>query len=304
MILCVGTTPTVQRTMVFDRLVVDEVNRAREVTEYASGKGINVARVLTQLGEAALAAGFSGGRRGDFLIEDCARWNVPTDFVRTAGETRLCTTIIDRTSNAVTELVEEALPASHEEWAELTRRIEARLATAKCLIFSGTQARNGPEDFCDRWADKGPRVIVDTQGPALLRALATPTCIVKLNRQELSLATQRSLDDERQLIDPIRSFVPPEGLLVVTMGRAGAIGSDGDRVWRVRVPAITPVNPIGSGDAFSAGMAAALVRGEPIERWLALGAACGVANALTPLAGMVRREDVERLLGEVVVENA
>jgi tagatose 6-phosphate kinase len=282
---------------------VDEVNRAREVTEYASGKGINVARVLTQLGEAASAAGFSGGRRGEFLIEDCARWNVSADFVRTAGETRLCTTIIDRTSNTVTELVEEAPPASHEEWAELIRRIEARLAAAKCLIFSGTQARNGPEDFCDRWAGKGPRVIVDTQGPALLRALATPTCIVKLNRQELSLATKRSLDDERTLTEQIPSLVPAEGLLVVTMGKAGAIGSDGDRVWRVRVPAIKPVNPIGSGDAFSAGMAAALVRGEPIERWLALGAACGVANALTPLAGTVRREDVERLLGEVVVEN-
>src|SRR5438045_3669048 len=115
MILCVGTTPTVQRTMVFDRLVVDEVNRAQEVTEYASGKGINVARVLTQLGEAALAAGFAGGRRGEFLIEDCARWNVPTDFVRIAGETRLCTTIIDRANGAVTELVEETPPASAGE---------------------------------------------------------------------------------------------------------------------------------------------------------------------------------------------
>ena len=52
MILCIGTTPTVQRTMVFDRLTVDEVNRATEVTEYSSGKAINVARVLTQIGEA------------------------------------------------------------------------------------------------------------------------------------------------------------------------------------------------------------------------------------------------------------
>jgi len=288
--------------MVFDRLVVDEVNRALEVNEYASGKGINVARVLTQLGEAALAAGFFGGRRGDFLIEDCARWNVPADFVRIAGETRLCTTIIDRASSAVTELVEEAPPASSDEWAELIRRIEALLPRAKCLIFSGTQARNAPEDFCDRWAGKGPRVIVDTQGPALLRALATPACIVKLNRQELSLATKRPLDHEEQLLEQIPALAPPEGLLVVTMGMAGAVASDGDRVWRVRVPKIEPVNPIGSGDAFAAGMAAALVRGKPVEEWLALGAACGVANALTPLAGMVRREDVEHLREEVVVQ--
>jgi hypothetical protein len=36
-ILCVGTTPTVQRTMVVDRLVIDEVNRAVEVKVHASG---------------------------------------------------------------------------------------------------------------------------------------------------------------------------------------------------------------------------------------------------------------------------
>src|SRR2546428_1752850 len=120
----------------------------------------------------------------------------PAVRVSLPGGPRMCTTIIDRASGAVTELVEEAPPASTDEWADLIRRIEARLPAAKCLIFSGTQARNAPEDFCDRWADKGPRVIVDTQGRALLRALATPACIVKLNRQELSLATKCPLDHE------------------------------------------------------------------------------------------------------------
>ena len=44
MILCVGTTPTVQRTIVLDRLELDGVNRAVEVKEYASGKSVNVAK--------------------------------------------------------------------------------------------------------------------------------------------------------------------------------------------------------------------------------------------------------------------
>src|SRR5258706_16300879 len=116
MILCVGTTPTVQRTMVLDRLVIDEVNRATEVHEHASGKSVNVARVLTVLGEAALAAGFFGGRRGDFLLQDMDQARIPHDFVRTTTQTRLCTTVIDRSTAQATELVEEAPTPSPAEW--------------------------------------------------------------------------------------------------------------------------------------------------------------------------------------------
>src|SRR3954454_21838780 len=98
MILCVGTTPTMQRTMVFDRLTIDEVNRASEVHEHASGKSVNVARVLTVLGEAALAAGFFGGRRGDFLLQDMDQALLPPAFIPPATQTRLCTTVIDRSA--------------------------------------------------------------------------------------------------------------------------------------------------------------------------------------------------------------
>src|SRR6185503_10807034 len=108
MILCIGTTPTVQRTMLFDHLAVDEVNRAVEVHEYASGKSINVARVLHTLGEAALAIGFAGGPRGEFLLQELTRETIPHDFEPIERETRLCTTLIDRETGAVTELVEES----------------------------------------------------------------------------------------------------------------------------------------------------------------------------------------------------
>src|SRR5258708_3397627 len=70
MILCLGTTPVYQRTMVFDRVTPDAVNRAREVHDYASGKSVNVARVVHTLGEPLLATGFVGGGRGEALLRD------------------------------------------------------------------------------------------------------------------------------------------------------------------------------------------------------------------------------------------
>ena len=61
---CLGTTPTVQQTMIFERVLGDEVNRAVEVRRASAGKAVNVGRVLHTLGEAAMVCGPVGGRYG------------------------------------------------------------------------------------------------------------------------------------------------------------------------------------------------------------------------------------------------
>ena len=67
MILCLGTTPAVQRVMVFTKLTLDAVNRAATTLDGAAGKSVNVAKVLKSLGERPVATGFLGGDRGTFV---------------------------------------------------------------------------------------------------------------------------------------------------------------------------------------------------------------------------------------------
>lgn len=62
--------------------------------------------------------------------------------------------------------------------------------------------------------------------------------------------------------------------------------------WRFTPPEIKQrVNPIGSGDSATAGIAHALVTGKPMTRAVALGLACGSANveSLTPADLDVKR---------------
>src|SRR5687768_1732895 len=122
MIVCLGTTPTMQRTMLFDRVQLDGVNRATEVREYASGKSVNVAKVLRTLGHDALATGFLGGARGELLRQHLERAGIRTAFVTVAAPTRLCTTVIDRATGQVTELVEEAARLEPADWQALARK--------------------------------------------------------------------------------------------------------------------------------------------------------------------------------------
>ena len=63
------------------------------------------------------------------------------------------------------------------------------------------------------------------------------------------------------------------------------------------------MNPIGSGDAVTAGLAVALNEDRDIPESLVLGMACGAANALSLISGTLEREDVARLREQVVLRS-
>src|SRR5688572_3512075 len=110
MILCLGTTPAFARTMIFDEVVADDVNRATSVYEIAAGKSINVAKVARVLGEEVVATGFLGGDTGRFIRAQLDQLGVKHHFVDVRPKTRTCITVIDETNGQTTELIEEAEP--------------------------------------------------------------------------------------------------------------------------------------------------------------------------------------------------
>ena len=306
MMLCLGTTPVFQRTMIVDRFALDAVNRAAEVYDYASGKSINVAHVIHTLGKAVLATGFVGGARGEALRRDLDSIGIPNDFVTVAPETRQCVTVVDRSTGTATELVEESAPVGPEAWQAIGSKLRALLPAASIWVFSGTLAPDADPDFYAHWLplarQVGAHVIVDARGEPLRRAMQHPNVILKMNRDELAATLGADLSDEAALIAAMREHAPPEGQLIVTMGAGGAVAGDRQNLWRVRSPRLEAVNAVGSGDAFAAGLAVALADSQPLSEALRLGAACGAANALTSRAGYVDAGDVDRLLASVHIE--
>jgi len=305
MILCLGTTPTVQRSMTFDRVTIDDVNRAIEVRDYASGKSPNVARVLRTLGADPLEVGFAGGDRGRFLLDDLKQAGVRCDFVPVAAQTRLCITVIDRSTNVATELVEEHAPVAAAGWAEMDRKLRELLPQFEYWIFSGSLPSGAPQDFYAKWIPLADQhratLILDARGEPLNLALAHGGFIVKLNRDELAATLGVALDSEAALSQAARRVVPAGGASIVTLGSKGAVASDGRAVWRVIPPKIAAISAVGSGDAFAAGLTLALSRGQSLPEAMKLASACGAANAMTALAGHLNADDVDKLLPSVSV---
>ena len=308
MIVCVGTTPVYQRSMIFERVRPNDVNRAAAVHDYASGKAVNVARVLHTLGEAVGHVGFvhRGADRGTGFLSSLAAARIPDYSVPVDGVMRQCITVIDRAAGTATELVEEARPIDAVDWRRMEARLAETLRGATGCVLSGSLPPGGPQDFYRSCLGQLPAqvpVVLDARGEPLRLALAhRAPFVVKLNRDELAATVGAPAGTDEELRLAMREVLPPGGAVVVTLGAGGAVALDAEQAWRIHAPRVTARSAVGSGDAFAAGLIMQLVRRRPLKEACATGAACGAANAMTDLAGHLSPADVEALRGQARIE--
>ena len=295
--------------MLLPQLKIDVVNRALKTADGAAGKSVNVAKVLKALGEQPVAVGFLGGDRGQEVRGILEAQGVELDFVTVSARTRQCITVLDQAAGTVTELVEEGQPVPAADYQALLQIIRRRIPGSRAVVMSGTIAPGASQDLYFQGTRLAHEVkalaVVDAQGTALFEALKAGPDLVKPNRYELAATLGHELKDEAAVIAGMKELSGRGARrVVVTAGSEPTVAFDGTSCWRIRAPRIKALNPIGSGDAFTAGLVWRLVRGDDLGEACRWAAAVGAANALTIMAGEVDREDVERLAKEVTVERA
>ena len=294
--------------MVFHKLVLDSVNRAVTTLDGMAGKSVNVAKVLKALGERPIAVGFAGGERGKELRTLLAALGIEEGFVEVAAPTRQCTTVIDESAGTHTELVEESKPVTTIEYEKLMAFVQRHINRCRAVIMSGSIAPGCPADLycrCGRLASAVEALsIVDAQGAALLEALAAKPGLVKPNRSELAATVGHPLMDEAAVMSAMRELHERGAQrVVVTAGTGQVLSFDGKSFWRVVPPKVAALNPIGSGDSFTAALVWRLLRGEDLGEACRWAAAAGAANALTLMPGELERAEVERLVSGVKVQS-
>ena len=303
-ILCVGLTPALQQTMEFPRLACGEVNRAARTTVTVAGKAANVARVLHTLGAGPILTGFNGGESGRRLLRLLAAEGLRQRFVACPQCTRTCVTIVE--GRRVTELVEEASLPGPAYWRELEALAADLLPSMHAVAVSGNLPATAPAGFYSTLAARARRagtpLVLDSSRRPLLDALAQRPLLAKLNRRELAdtfglprLRAPELLRKARLLCTRGARFA-----LVTDGPRGGWLVADG-AAWQARPPALQAVNPIGSGDAVTAGFLLAWLETRDPAQALRRGMACGAANALTRTPGEVDPARVRALEAEVDV---
>lgn len=265
-------------------------NRVLDVQRRAGGKGVNVAHVLAALDVPVHAVLPLGGDAGRWLGSALA---VPFDTAPCEAENRSTVTVTG--DGHPTVYAEPGPELSAAEWEGFSALLATRLRNAELLVISGSLPGNAAPELVGEWVrlarGAGVRALVDSSGPALLAA-ARAGADVKPNREELLSATGAA--DETGGAAALSSL--GAGLVVVSRGEDGIAAHTPSGV--VSVPVIPGVrgNPTGAGDAATAGLAAALVHGLPLDEALRHAAAAGAAAVLRPVAGEIDLPAYRRFL--------
>jgi len=298
--LAVCMNPTLQKTLVFSGLVRDSVNRTAEYRLDASGKGVNVCRVLTQLGKEACHLTQLGGTLRPIFLELCNKDGIKVEWVESSSPIRFCYTIIDKEQKTVTELVEESEKVEEGTGVRLLESFTKLIPGYSVLVISGTKAKGFSDNLIPEMVStahtQGCRIILDVRGQDLIKCLPLGPYLVKPNLYEFistfkpELLSEKNIDTVRKKVGEIWAelYEKYPCALVLTRGSESLWYAEKGEVSEFAFKSVEPLNTTGSGDAFTAGLATALEDGASLVDAIAEGVRCGALNAVLLKPGVIR----------------
>lgn len=306
MIVTITLNPAVDQTLVVEKFLSGDTVRVKASRFDPGGKGINVSRVVHELGGQTLAVGFAPGGLGRYIEQTLNSQGIATDFLHTKGETRTNITILDESRHVQTILSDPGPQTDHRHVDELRKRLRRHLHAGDWLVLAGSIPppldAGVYTEIIHEAAEIGVHTVLDADGAALAAGAAAHPEIVKGNRREMERLLGRHLDNEESMLAAARE-VHEGGVrnVVVTRGREGAVAVAEERFLRGVAPRVRAVSAVGSGDAFLAGVVLTLSRGGNVEEALRLGIAAGTASVLLPGTELCRRREVDILIPRVKV---
>jgi 1-phosphofructokinase family hexose kinase len=317
----ISTAPAVDRTHLVRELRPGTIHRPATVLARPGGKGFNVAHVLHTLGAEVTVAAPLAGASGRWQAEQAGAHGLDVRPTWIPGELRTCLSVFAEADASLTEFYEPPLPVAQADWDRFVADALVAMASAdpELVAVSGKLpaglAPDGLARLVAGLVAQGRFVALDADGHGFGEAAAAlpPDALLKVNAGEaaawlgLTADTADTADaaDTADMGDTLvraAKDATRAGTVVVTMGRDGAraIGTDG-AVWRLGTAPVSGHFPVGSGDAFLAGMLAARAVGAGLVSQLRLGAGAAAANTEQPGAGIVGARRALLLAAQVPV---
>jgi 6-phosphofructokinase 2 len=304
-IVTLTINPTIDLATAVAEVTPEHKLRCEPERRDPGGGGLNVARVIRELGGEALALYPRGGPTGELLERLLEQKGLRRWPITISGHTRENFTVADKKSGREYRFVMPGPTLSESEWQVCLDSISTVAADADFIVASGSLAPGVPVDFYARVAriarKQNARLVLDTSGEPLRAALEEGVFFAKPNRREFRDMTGAPENDLTALAAAARTFLEKgrAELLVVSMGAEGALLTVRGGQFRAVPPPVPTQSSVGAGDSFVGGMTLGLARGLAPEEAFRWGIACGTAALLSQGTELCRREDTERLLPQV-----
>lgn len=305
MVVTVTLNPAIDQTITIPNFTAGAVNRVQTSQMDAGGKGINVAAFLADFGQRVTVTGFLGADNDSIFRQMFERKGIDDRCVRITGQTRIGVKISDEVLHQTTDINFPGETPSAEDIAHLFKILNDLSATGEWFVLSGSIPRGVDAGIYAEIvrALAGKKVVLDTSGEGFRQAVPAGPWLIKPNVDELSEFAGRQLATPEAILGMARELMARHQIhtVVISMGKEGAIFSEGNEaVWAVP-PSVQVKSTVGAGDAMVAGIVAGKIGGLSLTECARLATAFSVTAISHIGSGLPSIEAVQSAKEQVAI---
>jgi 6-phosphofructokinase 2 len=306
-IITITFSPCIDKSTSAPELIPEKKIKCSTPKLEPGGGGVNVARAIRKLGGEATAIYPAGGYTGQHFIKLMAEEAVPSVIIKTENETRENIIVLDESTNHQYRFGMPGTELTETEWKQILNAIE-EIKDVEFIVASGSLPPGVPPDIFARIAiiakKKSSKFIVDTSGEALNHAVNKGVYLLKPNLGELASLIGKTYLEPGEAYIAARQIIEKGNcdVIVVSMGRAGAILITKETVMKYSLPPVKIKSTVGAGDSMVAGIVLKLSKGKNLDEAVRYGVACGTAATMNAGTELCKLKDVKTLYEVILTE--
>ncbi|MDF2902969.1 MAG: hypothetical protein K0S25_607 [Bacillus sp. (in: firmicutes)] len=301
MIYTVTLNPSVDYIVQIEKVNLGELNRSINEDKFPGGKGINVSRVLKEMGVTSKALGFTGGFTGRYITDYLQTEKIETDFVQVSEDTRIN---IKLKTEKETEINASGPSITDANFVALKDKVR-QLTENDILVLAGSIPSSLPETTYEELvkicAENGAKFVVDAEGELLMKVLPYHPFLIKPNHHELGEIFETEITTCEQAIHYGKLLIEKgANNVIVSLAGEGAVFINKETAYIAEVPKGEVKSSVGAGDSMVAGFLAKFGETNDVKTAFQYSVASGSATAFS--IGLCTPEKVEKLLPQVKIK--
>lgn len=262
MIYTVTLNPSLDYHVSVGEFKLGETNRNIKEALVAGGKGINVSRVLKNLGVENVALGIVAGFTGEEIERQLGDLGLCTKFIKASGGASRINVKIDDVDGTEINGIGPVIGAY--EANQLMMQLMG-LKAGDVLVLSGSICKGLTDsvyaEIMDAVTYKGVKVVVDASGKVLKNVLKKGPYLVKPNKHEAEEIIGGEILSLEDAVSYARKFVDMGAEnVILSLGGMGAVYANVKAAYTLEAYEGEVVSAVGAGDSMIAGFLAEITK--------------------------------------------
>ncbi|MDE1253386.1 1-phosphofructokinase [Vibrio aestuarianus] len=305
-VVTITLNPALDLTGSLNTLNIGSVSLVEQGSLHAAGKGVNVAKVLSDLGAQVTVTGFLGSDNQEMFCQLFEEIGAQDEFVRVNGSTRINVKLVEA-SGKVSDINFPGVAVTPVAIEQFERTLLRLAEDHDFFVLAGSLPQGISPALCASWIEKlhsmGKKVLFDSSRDALKAGLDAHPWLIKPNDEELSQFVGQDLHSPEQC-QQAAAQLAEKGInnIVVSMGANGVMWLNQNQWLHAKPPRMQVVSTVGAGDTLVAGLCWGHMQNMEKTQLLTFATALSALAVTQVGVGMSNPEQLETLQQQIQLQ--